>query len=482
MKKITLVAFLFINLLNCPQLFSDDIQDEILFANETLSPEIRDAIAQFSLAISYPSSFSLMPAPALFSNDENNKGYWKAAQQIVALNIFVWGYDRYVLKAGWARISLRSILDNLKYGYEWDNNSFQVNQLDHPYHGALYFSAARIGGLSYWESAIYSFLGSFMWEYFLETNRPSANDSIMTTFGGAALGEILFRIADLMDDKSSRGIQRIFRQSLIFIANPIYGFNLFTRKLPGRESPLGEHYYNLYIPFGLYSIFTEKPSFIIAVQLDYQDVFQERTSRIIPYSWFSSDFKFGFNHTGILDKTIVTTGLLTGKREGNSLVGLFGVFDYINTRSSEKMSAVGFGPGFITFCNFNSNLFFRSSEILSMIFGASYSSPDSGYYNPIKQKYYPYVLGPGMLGRVEIEFGKRDFASLQARFNQYWVHSIHSHSNEYLSALSTSLYLELSKRSRISVGYDYYFRPGVHQKTGLSVKRNAIFTAYILKF
>ncbi len=157
-------------------------QIEIL---DSLSPELKEAISRFRLKEINPHLFSVRPYFKTFTLVREKKHYLYAGFQVVAINLVVWTYDVSVLKAGWARISLQSILNNFKYGFEWDDNSFKTNQNEHPFHGAMYFSSARSSGLDFWESMIYPFVGSFMWEFVMETNRPSANDFIMTPLGGS---------------------------------------------------------------------------------------------------------------------------------------------------------------------------------------------------------------------------------------------------------------------------------------------------------
>lgn len=483
MRKILIVTiFIYLISSSLPSFTEETNGDETLVI-EDASPEIVLAITQFSLAISSQHPFSLKSPSNIVGKVEISKDYLRAGQEVVAINVIVWGYDRFVLRANWAKISLRTIIKNFKCPYEWDDNSFKVNQFEHPYHGALYFSSSRFHGLNYWESSIYSFIGSFMWEFLLETNCPSANDIIMTPLGGMTFGEILFRIAGLIYDESSRSIPIVFQRLLILVINPVYGFNLFTGRTPkGNRNPLASHDYDFNIPFGVYGSFTDKPSFLIGVHLEYKDVFHKSTPTINPYDWFSSNIKLGFHQGSFHDKEIVTTGLLTGKRTNPGLTGLFAVFDYIDTRTSEKRSAVGMGPGIITYNFLTSKLYFKSVGVISATFGGSSSSLDPVYRQSETGKIYPYEIGPGLLARIELEIGKKDLTSIQSRFTQYWLHSIHSRADEFASTLSSNLNVDLTRRSRISLEYDYYSRNEIHQKRVFSHRRNAIFILYILKF
>ncbi|EEC94193.1 hypothetical protein PRABACTJOHN_04446, partial [Parabacteroides johnsonii DSM 18315] len=115
---------------------------------------------------------------------------WKAALETFGLNMLVWGFDRYLVKEDWAYINGHTIKSNFKKGPVWDTDQFTTNLFSHPYHGSLYFNAARSNGMNFWQSAPFAASGSLMWEFFMENEPPSINDMLATTFGGIELGEI----------------------------------------------------------------------------------------------------------------------------------------------------------------------------------------------------------------------------------------------------------------------------------------------------
>jgi hypothetical protein len=82
--------------------------------------------------------------------------------------------------------------------WHFDNDSFEVNQVGHPYEGATMYGLARSSGLNFWQSLAYAHAGSFLWEMAGETSRPSTNDIITTGNAGSFLGEALFRMAGLV--------------------------------------------------------------------------------------------------------------------------------------------------------------------------------------------------------------------------------------------------------------------------------------------
>ena len=81
---------------------------------------------------------------------------------------------------------------------EFDKDPFNVNQIGHPYQGGIYYGFARSAGLNYWQSLLYTLAGSFLWETYGETTKPSINDYVTTTIGGSFVGEALFRMASLL--------------------------------------------------------------------------------------------------------------------------------------------------------------------------------------------------------------------------------------------------------------------------------------------
>ncbi|MDR2383395.1 MAG: DUF3943 domain-containing protein [Prevotellaceae bacterium] len=114
---------------------------------------------------------------------------------------------------------------NLNHAFVWDNDAFTTNLFGHPYHGGLYFNAARSNGMNFYESIPYIVAGSLMWEYLMENEPPSINDFISTPIGGIALGEITFRISDLLIDNNTSGLNRFSRELLAGIISPMRGLN-----------------------------------------------------------------------------------------------------------------------------------------------------------------------------------------------------------------------------------------------------------------
>ena len=126
-----------------------------------------------------------------------------------------------------ARITPKTWWDNMKHGWVWDLDDFEVNQIGHPYQGSNYFTSGRANGLSFYESAALAAFGSGTWEYFGETNLPSVNDFVNTTLGGIALGEMFHRAAWLVRDTRATGRRRLWREIGASALDPLTGYNRF---------------------------------------------------------------------------------------------------------------------------------------------------------------------------------------------------------------------------------------------------------------
>lgn len=199
----------------------------IIFLSQNLSAQPNDTnflpsgLSDNQTKVRNDSTFALNP--------DVEKNYWLPAVEVVGLNFGVWGYHRYLSGENWSNISWETIKNNFKYGFVWDADGYLINQFWHPYHGSNYYNAARSNGLEFWESAPYAFFGSLTWEYFFENERPSYNDIVNTPVTGIILGEISFRVSDLIIDESATGFERFLREFSSTIIDPMKGFNRLIR-------------------------------------------------------------------------------------------------------------------------------------------------------------------------------------------------------------------------------------------------------------
>ncbi len=128
-----------------------------------------------------------------------------AALETASVNILINRYDAWARDLDWAKVTPKHWRDNLHKGFDTDGDAFETNLLSHPYHGSLFFNAARKNGSTFWGAIPYVLAGSWTWEYFAETYPPSEIDWNTTTLGGVYLGEITHRLTShLLRDHKRR--------------------------------------------------------------------------------------------------------------------------------------------------------------------------------------------------------------------------------------------------------------------------------------
>ena len=154
----------------------------------------------------------------------------QSVASVLGVNTIIWSFNRFVMKEDFAYINRHTIRENFKHGFVWDNDNLDTNMFFHPYHGNLYFNAARSNGYGFWQSGLFALGGSALWELFMENEYPSTNDIIATPIGGMALGETLYRTSDLILDDRTTGRERLGREIASFFVSPMRGL---TRIISG---------------------------------------------------------------------------------------------------------------------------------------------------------------------------------------------------------------------------------------------------------
>ncbi len=154
------------------------------------------------------------------------KHFGRAAFQTGVSLLAPFIYDKWVVNKDYADINLSTMGRNLKLSaWEWDRDPFQTNQFGHPYHGSLYFNSFRANGYNFWEAIPGTVAGTLVWETLGETERPSINDAVNTSFGGIVLGEMTYRLSNMIVNNRGRGFKRNASEVLAFVVSPMNGFN-----------------------------------------------------------------------------------------------------------------------------------------------------------------------------------------------------------------------------------------------------------------
>ncbi|HWC74919.1 MAG TPA: DUF3943 domain-containing protein [Gemmatimonadales bacterium] len=160
----------------------------------------------------------------------------RALGELFIVQLIPFSINYVVRDKEWAKVTLQSWEENLENPWAWDNDHFIANQFSHPYHGNLYFNAARTNGYGFWASVPWAYGGSAMWELFGEQFAPSANDLLNTGTGGITLGESLYRLSSLVLDNQATGSERTWREIFAALLDPVRGFNrLLDGEVSGRR-------------------------------------------------------------------------------------------------------------------------------------------------------------------------------------------------------------------------------------------------------
>ena len=226
----------------------------------------------------------------------------QSAAGVLGVNTAIWSFNRFVMKEDFAFINKYTIRENFKQGFVWDNDNLDTNMFFHPYHGNLYFNAARSNGYSFWQSGLFALGGSGLWELFMENEYPSANDIVATPIGGMALGETFYRISDLILDDRSMGRERAGREVAAFLVSPMRGLMRIVNGDAWRHRPTSGRQFGipdlcLSLSVGARVLELEKEildrgvGMALEVDMEYGDRFNAEHER--PYDFFA--MKVGLN-------------------------------------------------------------------------------------------------------------------------------------------------------------------------------------------
>ena len=422
---------------------------------------------------------------------------WKAAFETVGINVFVNAFDRLVLCEDFAKVSFNTIKENFKTGFVWDNDQFSTNLFAHPYHGGLYFNAARSNGMTFWESAPYSLGGSLMWELMCETEPPAVNDLIATTVGGLCIGEVTHRVSDLVYDDRERGFRRFLREFAGALICPMRAFN---RIVSGEAWRVRRGYYKYHdysrIPVRFTvtagdryladegGLFRGEHNPYIDLWLSYGDAFSREAAK--PYDYFTANVTFGLSANQPLISGVHLLGKLWGVNfyDEDEMTAVFGVFQHFNYYDSEAVKegtsrvpfriseAASFGPGLIYRFPKVGNM--GSMEQRVFLDGILLGGSLSDYYNVIDRD---YNLGSGFSAKAQtvLEFPRFGRFTLGADYYRIYtwkgyegkdlaasdplhLNAQGDKSNASLLVVSPRLQIYLKKNWSLELFASYYMR------------------------
>ena len=367
------------------------------------------------------------------------KRYWQAAAEATGINVGVQLFDRYALNSDFAQTTLNSLKRNFTDGMVWDNDFFITNLFAHPYHGNLYFNAARSNGLSFWESAPYALGGSLMWEFLGETEPPAINDIIATTCGGIAIGEMTHRLSRTVLDDRDRGGSRFLREAAATIINPIQGLH---RIFSGDAWRVRSDHYRYHdfskIPVDMsfsvgWRYLADNGALFRGIHAPYVNITLmygtpvDGERHTTPYDFFDLEMNAAFGGGQPFVNTLNIVGRLwsTPILDKKDMAGEFGIYQHFNYYDAKPIEdgseltpyriseAAGFGPGFILSLPQTGAMTKLEQRIFMS--GILLGGTKSDYFNVIERD---YNMGSGfsVKSKTQIEFGKFGRFMLNAKY------------------------------------------------------------------
>jgi hypothetical protein len=386
--------------------------------------------------------------------------FWQAAGGVVAVNGLTWFYNWHVQRWAWANVGTQSWWKNLRGGFTWDDDVFGANQLAHPYHGSLYFNAARASGYDFWGSAPYVVAGSLSWELFTENVRPSLNDLINTTLGGIALGEVAYRMSGLLS--SSKGAT-LGRQVGAIVVSPIAEAQSLVHRGQDRRSrqpvpgsslawlEIGQRRGTAGSPPGL----AANRAFV-GLEVQYGSPFDERfTSAYDAFEFsvhLSPEERVVLTHAAV--SGVLARRTLTRSAKSQLLLGLYQHYDYddlpmIKTGSQSLSGAL----------LYRRSLGRRTQLDFRLHVEAVPLGTVSSDYGLVRRRDYDF--GPGLGGRFmgAMRRDGRDLLRLDAR--TVWIHSLYATDADHV-ATTAKVSAVVPVMRMVSLGGDF----------GLTVRRS----------
>jgi hypothetical protein len=383
----------------------------------------------------------------------------RQTSEIVLMNVIMTLFGKTFMEGDGFNVSLETIENNLENGFEWDDNSFSANNFRHPYQGAQYFGAARSNHYDFWQSSMWAFFGSWLFEYTGEAHHPSYNDWINTAIGGIGLGEPLYRLQTMALDNTATGSSRVWRELGGFLILPLAGFNrmvtgaafeehqnppddkpdhfggrfdLGTRTLSeGRiwENDRTRMYFDFYLRYGRVFKPVEKP----------YDAFQFRIQLV------ANNKPHGIAR--LQSRGILASANVYESDESQHLISADQFYDYLD---NEAFTFGGQSFAASYYSRFWKGERFEARTQISLaaiVLGANRSD----YFN-ISGREYDY--GPGAGYFVGVKFLSKNRNVFTVATSGFWVHSVNGTRADHYNRVTT-IRIDYPIKDFIGVGTDY---------------------------
>jgi hypothetical protein len=247
------------------------------------------------------------------------------------------------------------------------------------------------------------------------------------------LGEALFRFSNLVWDDSATGFNRVWREIVGTILNPVGGLNRIIRGDMGTKRST-HNQLRAPVDFTLYwagafthgssdapdneDIEEDEVSNSLQFWLIYGDAFRKGKSRK-PFDWFV--MQFGLRSTDQTYLSIYAYALLAGKEFGskrsqNHLIGIFQHYDYLYNESI-RLGGTSFCPGFISQFHLSKTARF---SILGHLGWLAMGASNNEY---VVDDLRDYNYGTGITTKVDLALDMK-YARLILRWGHYTIYSL----------------------------------------------------------
>ena len=357
----------------------------------------------------------------------SERNTWLALGEVVGINIGMW-FVSYWAGNDFSKISFDTIGQNFRKGWIVDTDPYWVNQFGHPYEGQAFFTAGRSTGHDFYESFVFSFLGSLMWEQFMEVQSPSLNDQVTTPFGGSVLGEVLYRLHRLILDSGGAN-PSFWRQFAAFVVSPVAGANrfLFGEKYEGPmllpPSWIGELSLGTVFAGWAHDLRTGAsqtdvgPWVSIAAHIIYGVPGTPDLRLKQPFDHFELLGSVAFTSSVQQTASLLMQGLLVGESIGPATDwgGLWGLFASYDVISVPVFSASGFGlgPG-VSLMKRWRPFELRGTALAEFLPWAAGGAQQQLFVRD-------YHFGPGAQGVLQLRGSFGDRATLDLQTRGYWI-------------------------------------------------------------
>lgn len=417
-------------------------------------------LAQSNFSNDLPSGLSNAPIinviDTTISEIKVEKNYWLPVIEVVGLNLGIGAFNAYLMNEDFAQISWKTIGDNFKTGFVWDEDPFLTNQFMHPFHGAAYFNSARSNGLSFWESAPYTFGGSLMWELFMENEPPSYNDIVNTPVTGIILGEISYRVSNLIIDESTTGFERVLRELSSTIINPMQGFNrLIGGDMWRSGKKNNRNNFDIDLSLGTHNLFIDnkfdqsKTYLMMRVNMDYGDKFDVDANKK-PFDYFSLHTEVNVgpddNIVGILASGVLWDNHLDLFKTSQNVIGIYKEIDIL-INNLYKLSASSATGQIINAIPVTASLRMENFLGISAILMGATNSDYAAEYDK------DHKIGPGASAKAGIRLLLKDLGNIHVNYNRYWIHTLSGEdSDQFVGLLNAGIGVNIS--NNVSLGLD----------------------------